>query len=108
MDHIVPRSQHGTNILDDLALACMGCNGSKYNRMVAPDPLTGQTVNLFHPRRERWSDHFGWSEDYQEILALTPTGRATVASLDLNRATVKNLRRLLVYFETHPPLESEL
>jgi HNH endonuclease len=108
VDHIVPRSQNGADTLDNLAFACMGCNGSKYNRTVSADPLTGQLANLFHPRRDRWSDHFCWSEDYQEILALTPIGRATVATLDLNRSTVKNLRRVLIVFEAHPPPESEL
>jgi hypothetical protein len=108
VDHIVPRSQNGTDALNNLAFACMGCNGSKYNRTTAFDPLSGQTVDLFHPRHDRWSDHFGWSEDYQEILALTPAGRATVNALDLNRATVKNLRRVLVVFSIHPPSESEL
>jgi hypothetical protein len=108
VDHIIPKSQNGADTLDNLAFACMGCNGSKYSRTTALDGLTSQTVDLFHPRRDRWSDHFCWSEDYQEILALTPTGRATVSALDLNRPTVKNLRRVLIFFETHPPSESEL
>ena len=44
--------------LDNLALACQGCNNFKFIKTEAVDPLTRKHVALFHPRRERWSDHF--------------------------------------------------
>src|SRR5262245_36411990 len=48
----------------------------KEARRSAVDPDTGRRVPLFHPRRQRWSDHFRW-EGFT-IVGLTPTGRATV------------------------------
>jgi hypothetical protein len=63
---------------------CSFCNRSKGDRTAATDPETGAVEPLFHPRRQRWSDHFGWSEDGLRILGRTPTGRATVAALHLD------------------------
>ncbi len=44
-------------------------------------PLTGRVENLFHPRRDRWHEHFAFQEAY--IKGLTPPGRATVEVLAL-------------------------
>jgi hypothetical protein len=63
---------------------CPFCNRYKGDRTVATDPETGAVLALFHPRRQRWSDHFVWSEDGLRILGRTPTGRATVAALHLD------------------------
>jgi hypothetical protein len=62
-------------------------------------------VRLFHPRRDRWADHFAWTDDGTRILGLTPTGRATVEALRLNREPLVNLRRVLVQAGEHPPEE---
>ena len=76
-------------------MACQGCNGHKYTKMSGRDPVTGTTVPLFHPRRQRWRDHFVWNDDFQFIIGRTPIGRATVEALHLNREGLINLRRLL-------------
>ena len=49
-------------------------------------------VPLYHPRQHRWPDHFAWNEDTTIVIGLTPTGRATVEALRLNRENVVNLR----------------
>lgn len=105
VDHIDARAAGGTDDLENLAFACMGCNGRKFTNSVAPDPVTGATVELFHPRLHRWHEHFMWSEDFTLILGLTPTGRATVARMQLNREGVVNLRRLLRAAGKHPPTQ---
>jgi hypothetical protein len=46
---------------------------------------------------------FTWSEDYTLILGLTPTGRATVELLQLNRLGNQNLRQVLYVIGYHPP-----
>jgi hypothetical protein len=69
----------------------------------ALDPVTGQTVPLYHPRRDRWLEHFAWNEDDTLVLGLTPIGRATVEKLQLNRSGVVNLRRVLSFMDLHPP-----
>jgi hypothetical protein len=90
--------------LDNLAFACQGCNNRKYTNTEAVDPVTQAIVPLFHPRRNGWSEHFAWSDDYSLILGLTPIGRATVEKLQLNRAGLVNLRRILAEAGEHPPV----
>ena len=103
VEHILPRVQGGATRLDNLALACQGCNNHKYDKVAAPDPVSGQLVPLYHPRRDPWDTHFAWSDDFTLIIGLTPIGRATVDTLHLNRDGVVNLRRLLYPIGQHPP-----
>jgi len=84
VDHVVPRSQGGGDEAANLALACRNCNERRGNRCVALDPDTAQVVPVFNPRRDRWSEHFAWSGDHIRLIGTTPTGRATVAMLDMN------------------------
>ena len=72
-------------------------------RMAALDPATDARVPLFHPRAHRWEAHFAWNDDFILMVGLTPTGRATIAALQLNRRGLVNLRRLLYAFGEHPP-----
>lgn len=103
IEHIIPSALGGTDELHNLALACQGCNGCKYTKVEVPDPVSGQTVPLYHPRLDTWNEHFTWSEDFLSVLGLTSTGRATVAALHLNRQSVMNLRYALLKIGQHPP-----
>jgi hypothetical protein len=103
VEHIVPRVKGGKTTLDNLALSCQGCNNSKYTKTEGLDPTTREKVPLFHPRQQIWQEHFAWSTDYTKIIGLTPTGRATVDELNLNRSGVVNLRRVLYASGEHPP-----
>src|SRR6266700_3808009 len=71
MEHILPRSKGGTNQLENLALACQGCNNYKYNRTHALDPVGGAMVPLYNPRLQLWNEHFAWNEDFTIIIGLT-------------------------------------
>jgi hypothetical protein len=102
LEHILPRSQGGATHLDNLALACQGCNNHKYTKIQAHDPVTKRLVALFHPRRQRWQDHFTWDARFAIVLGLTAVGRATVEALQLNRPELQNLRRLLYAAGEHP------
>jgi 5-methylcytosine-specific restriction endonuclease McrA len=51
VEHIKPRSRSGQTTVDNLALACAGCNGHKHAKTKALDPVSGEIVPLFHPRR---------------------------------------------------------
>jgi hypothetical protein len=64
--------------------------------------VTDQLVELFHPRQQRWQAHFSWDEQFERVIGLTATGRATVEALQLNRPEVLNLRRLLCAAGKHP------
>lgn len=103
VEHIKPVSRGGETVLDNLALACTGCNSHKYTKIEEPDPFDGVSAPLYNPRSQRWRDHFRWNENYREIVGLTPTGRATVNALQMNRFGVVNMRRLLFGVGLHPP-----
>lgn len=103
VEHITPKSDGGTFDLSNLALACQGCNNRKYTSTTGTDPLTGEIAPLYHPRQHKWSEHFAWNHDYTSLIGVTPTGRATVEKLQLNRQGVVNLRRALHGIGEHPP-----
>lgn len=106
MEHIIPISENGETSLNNLALACGGCNGHKYTKVSAMDPVSQIEVPLYHPRQQTWQDHFAWSADYLQMIGLTEIGRATVHALNLNRPGIVNMRRLLLLAGLHPPDES--
>ena len=103
VEHIIPKTKGGSNNADNLAFACQGCNGRKYNHVEAKDPFSDHYVPLYHPRQDNWQDHFTWNESATHLVALSPTGRATIERLKLNRREVVNLRKLLVLMGEHPP-----
>src|SRR3954452_23064327 len=70
VEHIDSTDEEGGEALENLALACQGCNNHKDAKTEAPDPLTGEVVQLFHPRRQRWSEHFAWNEDYTLVIGV--------------------------------------
>lgn len=103
IEHVIPRSKGGSSDFDNLAIACQGCNNFKYSHTHAIDPIAGESVPIYHPRQQNWHDHFTWTKDASQMLGLTPTGRATIDRLQLNRDGVVNLRRVLYSIHQHPP-----
>ena len=101
VDHITPVSTGGQTTLDNLALACVSCSLRKGAREEVVDPQTGKLVGLFHPRRDSWKSHFNW--DVLRIAGLTPTGRATVVALQLNRPLALAIREEETHRHRHPP-----
>jgi hypothetical protein len=79
---------------ENLALACCYCNRYKGPNLSGIDPESGNVVSLFHPRQQRWCDHFAW--DGARLLAKSATGRATTHLLQINRADAVAVRRLLI------------
>lgn len=104
VEHILPRALGGQTALENLALSCQGCNNIKYTKVEGLDPLTNATVALFHPRQHNWDEHFNWSENFTRIIGVTPIGRATVVTLQLNREELLNFRRILFAAGEHPPI----
>ena len=103
VEHIIALSRGGANTHENMAFACGGCNDHKYAKTEAIDPLESVFVPLFHPRKQRWLDHFQWNSDYTLILGITPIGRATVDALKMNRPSLINLRKALYAYGEHPP-----
>ncbi len=103
IEHIIPVDKGGNSESGNLALSCQGCNNHKYNKTEGYDPVSRQMVSLYHPRQQNWNAHFVWNEDCTLIIGITPTGRATVNTLHLNREGLVNLRRILYEARKHPP-----
>jgi len=103
IDHIIPESLGGLTQEENLWLACSLCNDHKADRVTALDPVTGEIVRLFDPRHQIWSEHFRWTEVGDRVVGLTPTGRATVAALNLNRPSLVRARQLWAAVGWHPP-----
>lgn len=101
IDHIVPSVAGGATSADNLALACVSCSLRKGARQRISDPVTSQEVKVFHPRQQNWKEHFSW--DGVEVVGITPTGRATVRALDLNRPTMSAIRAEEELLGRHPP-----
>ena len=82
IDHIISRKHGGRSTFDNLAYACLVCNRYKGSDLSSLDPMTGEIVRLFHPRRDRWADHFRASSN--RIEGLSEIGRATAGLLRMN------------------------
>ena len=103
IEHIVPRSKGGSNVEENLAFSCQGCNGHKHTATQAIDPINGDRTPLYNPRIHEWHEHFTWDRNFSVILGKTAIGRATVERLRLNRLGVVNLRQVLRQLDRHPP-----
>lgn len=103
IDHIIPLSKQGDDDIVNLAYACQGCNNFKYNHYEGVDNITGKSIALFNPRTQDWEKQFMWNGDFTVMIGITPTGRATIGRLKLNRPSVTNLRRVLHLLGKHPP-----
>jgi hypothetical protein len=101
VEHIVAKQHGGTDDADNLALACHHDNDHKGPNLTGIDPVTGNVVRLFHPRRQRWSRHFRFQGP--RIVGRTQCGRATVAVLALNAPDRVELRAELIADGVFPP-----
>jgi len=94
IEHIVAKQHGGLDDAGNLALACHRCNLHKGPNLTGMDPVTGEVARLFHPRRDRWADHFSFRGAY--IEGLSASGRATVHVLGMNDVRRLELRRELL------------
>jgi hypothetical protein len=94
IEHIVAKQHGGSDAIDNLALACHRCNLSKGPNLTGFDPTSGEIVPLFHPRRDRWAEHFVVRGP--RIEGLTAIGRTTVHVLGMNDARRLDLRAELL------------
>ncbi|HEV7405012.1 MAG TPA: HNH endonuclease [Chthoniobacteraceae bacterium] len=90
IEHIIAHQHGGDDDLENLALACHLCNAHKGPNLTGIDPETRKIVALFHPRRDRWEEHF--ANVAGRIIGQTSTGRATVAVLNMNHSARVELR----------------
>jgi len=94
LDHIVAKQHGGKTDVENLALCCGFCNRHKGPNLAGLDPDTGALTRLFHPRRDRWREHF--RPRGARLVGLTPVGRATIRVLAMNDERQVALRRALI------------
>ena len=93
IDHIISEKHGGGATEENLALACCYCNRFKGPNISGVDPITGAIARLYHPRRDKWEEHFFWHG--ATLVGRNPVGRATVAVLRINAAGHLRLRESL-------------
>lgn len=101
VEHIFPVMHGGTDDELNLALACRSCNLHKAAHLTGEDSETNETVRLFHPRKDKWADHFVVEGETEAIFGLTPKGRATIIRLEMNspaQCAARKQWRLLGFF----------
>jgi hypothetical protein len=84
VEHVVPPIRGGIDEESNWALSCRSCNLHKHVSVEAVDPQTKMLVGLYHPRGQRWADHFRVDVASGSIVALTAVARATVNCLRMN------------------------
>lgn len=94
VEHIIALQHGGSDSMDNLALACSWCNAVKGPNLTSLDPDSGALTRLYHPRRDRWEDHFRRDTIY--IIGTTDVGRTTAWLLRFNDADNLEQRRLLL------------
>jgi len=100
IDHVISRKHGGTGAIENLAYACYLCNRYKGSDIASLHPKTGSLVRLFHPRQDRWTDHFRIAGPILEPL--TEVGIATAQLLRLNVAPRVAERKLLQSLDRYP------
>lgn len=90
IDHILSKQHGGDSRETNLALSCLHCNLFKGPNIAGFDPKTGRVERLFHPRKDRWRDHFRWSQ--ATLIGKTSIGRVTVIVLKLNHPDLVAIR----------------
>lgn len=94
VDHIIAQQHGGPTSLENLALACLHCNRHKGPNIAGRDPVTGEIMRLFHPRRDQWTEHFAWTKG--ELAARTVIGRVTIQVLAINDPDFLAVREALI------------
>jgi hypothetical protein len=94
VDHVIAVKHGGATTLNNLALSCTLCNRRKGSDLSSLDPDTGQLAPLFHPRLDRWRDHFELRRG--EFIGLSVSARVTIRLLRLNRPDRVKEREALV------------
>jgi 5-methylcytosine-specific restriction endonuclease McrA len=94
IDHVIAEKHGGATTEENLALACTLCNKHKGSDLTSIDPATQKIEPLFHPREDKWSEHF-WLES-AVIQPLTAKGRVTAKLLQFNLPARIQERQLLI------------
>ncbi len=94
IDHIIPQKHGGPTASENLAFSCFFCNSYKGPNLSGIDPVSGEIIRLFHPRRDAWAEHFMWNG--AALIGRSGVGRATIEVLKINHPFHLALRQALM------------
>jgi hypothetical protein len=102
VEHVIPVSAGGASTADNLALACRSCNSFKGSRSKYIDLESSEEERFYHPRRDRWEEHFLVDSESSVILALSSIGRVTVIAFKMNGQAQITARQLWIQLGLFP------
>jgi hypothetical protein len=102
VEHIVPLSRQGSDDDSNLALACRSCNLRKGNRISGLPPRSNIETRFFHPRKDRWNEHFQINVEFGKVVGITLIGEVTVEYLGMNSSTQVAVRKLWIRLNLFP------
>ena len=96
IDHVIAEKHGGSMTDENLALSCYYCNSFKGPNIagIDPDGEPDIAIQLFHPRKDLWSDHFEWNGAI--LVGKSPVGRSTLSALRINEQEAVEFRQLLI------------
>jgi hypothetical protein len=93
-DHVIAIKHGGPTNDDNLAWTCFYCNSYKGACVAGYDPDSARLTRLFHPRSDKWKEHF--KRQRGRIIGTTPVGRTTVLVLNINHPDAIMIREELI------------
>jgi hypothetical protein len=100
IDHVISRKHGGTGDPENLAFARYLCNRYKGSDIASIHPGTGALVRLFHPRQDRWLEHFCIVGPILEPLTDIGAGTSQLLRLNVTARVVE--RQLLQSLDRYP------
>ena len=94
VEHIIAKQHGESNSHENRCWSCHRCNLHKGPNLSGCDPVSGNVVRLFDPRRQVWKRHFRWRD--AKVVGRTQPGRATIAVLNINDPKRVEMRQILM------------
>jgi hypothetical protein len=102
VEHIIPVTRQGSREDVNLALACRACNLHKSDHLTGEIDGSMEPVLLFHPRRDKWEEHFQIDLESGAIQGVTRVARGTVVRLRFNSESQVLARRFWIQLGLFP------
>ena len=65
-------------------------------------PGSNIEVSFFHPRQDKWSEHFQVDTQSGKIIGITSSGKVTIEYLEMNSASQVAARQLWIRLSLFP------
>jgi 5-methylcytosine-specific restriction endonuclease McrA len=95
VEHVIPRKHEGATEPENLAFACFYCNRYKGPNIAGSTRPGAPVTRLFHPRIDRWDEHFEWQEAI--LSGRSEIGAVTIKVLRINQPNAVAVRQLLIH-----------